>query len=74
MAVQTKVDLNTAGREDLQKIEGIGRQLADQIIRYREENGRFESVDELLDVPGIDPERFKRFKSQVTVGNERSGW
>lgn len=74
MAVQTKVDLNTASREDLQKIEGIGRQLADQIIRYRNENGRFESVDELLDVPGIDPERFKQFKSQVTVGNERSGW
>ena len=74
MAVQTRVDINTATREDLQKIEGIGKQLADQIIRYREENGRFESVDELLDVPGIDPERFERFKDQVTVGNERSGW
>ena len=47
------VDLNRASAQDLAGLHGIGPVLADRIVAYRDEHGRFESVEDLLDVPGI---------------------
>ncbi len=50
---QYPLDINTASSIDLQKLPGIGPQKAVDIIRFREENGPFKEVSDLLNVPGI---------------------
>ncbi len=53
--MRKKIDLNTAAREELMEVDGMTPDAADAIIRYREENDFFESVEELRDLPGINP-------------------
>ncbi|MNN86359.1 ComE operon protein 1 [compost metagenome] len=54
MATTAKIDLNTADAQALQQgLSGIGRAKAEAIVAYREANGAFASVDELLEVKGI---------------------
>ena len=52
------VGLNSAGRSDLAALPGIGEELAGRIISYREENGGFTSVSELIEVKGIGDKKF----------------
>lgn len=47
------IDLNTATAKELMQIPGVGQVLAENIIRYREENGPFQEYGELLNVKGI---------------------
>lgn len=47
MAMQGKVNLNTASRDELARIQGIDGECADRIIQYREKHGKIKSVDEL---------------------------
>ena len=51
------VDLNTATAEELDTLPGIGESLARRIIAYREANGPFGSIEEIMEVSGIDPAR-----------------
>ncbi len=62
-----KVDLNAAGRERLETLPGIGQVKAQAIIAYREQHGKFTSVDELLNVPGIGPATLARLRDLVIV-------
>jgi competence ComEA-like helix-hairpin-helix protein len=48
------IDLNTASKEDFMEIEGISPTLADNIIRFRDQRGGIDSVDDLQDVSGIN--------------------
>lgn len=50
---EDKTDLNTATEKDLRAINGIGEKLANAILSYREQNGMFQSLDELKNIPGI---------------------
>jgi competence protein ComEA len=61
------LDLNTASAEDLDGLPGIGPVLADRIVAWRDEHGRFSSVDELLVVPGIGPSILTNIGSLVRV-------
>jgi competence ComEA-like helix-hairpin-helix protein len=61
------LDLNTASRDDFMQVEGMGAQTAEQIIRYREENGPFHHAEELRQVPGIGEATFNRLKDVVSV-------
>jgi competence protein ComEA len=54
-----QIDVNTADAETLATIPGIGGGLAERIVAFREENGPFASVDELLDVAGITDRRLE---------------
>jgi competence protein ComEA len=66
-AVQFPIDLNSATAEQLEAIPGIGPVLAQRIIEYRQMRGRFQSVDELLEVRGIGPKRLESMRPYVTV-------
>ena len=62
-----KVNVNTAGAEELQTLPGVGPATAKAIIAWREENGRFRSVDDLLDVSGIGKATLAKFRDRVSV-------
>jgi competence protein ComEA len=66
------VNINTATKEDLTSINGVGEKRAQEIIDYRKKNGNFKSVDDLEKVPGIGPGLMKRIRSQVTVTGKTS--
>jgi competence protein ComEA len=61
------IDLNRATAQDLAQLHGIGPVLADRIVAYREEHGRFESVESLLDVPGIGEAKLALLRPGVST-------
>ncbi|MFC4076786.1 helix-hairpin-helix domain-containing protein [Salinithrix halophila] len=61
------INLNTAEAADMEQLNGIGPSKAEAIIRYREENGPFSSVDQLTEVPGIGEKTLEQLRDQVTV-------
>jgi len=63
------VNINTAGAEELESLPRIGPALALRIIEYREKEGPFKSVEEIVNVRGIGEKTFLEFKDRITVGN-----
>lgn len=61
------LDLNTASAQDLDGLPGIGPVLAERIVSWRTEHGRFASVDQLREVDGIGEAKFSSLKAKVTV-------
>ncbi|HOW59510.1 MAG TPA: helix-hairpin-helix domain-containing protein [Candidatus Omnitrophota bacterium] len=61
------VNINKASATELDTIRGIGPALAERIIKYREQNGAFKTVEDLTKVSGINGSKFKKIKEQVTV-------
>lgn len=61
------VNINTATQTELETLPGIGPSLALRIINYREENGKFSSIDEIKNVSGIGDSRFNDIKDYITV-------
>ncbi len=61
------VDINSAGLAELQTLNGVGPAIAQRIINYRTQIGRFDSVDQLLEVSGIGAKTLSKFKDQVCV-------
>ena len=57
------IDINTATAEEFVKVKGIGEKKAERIIAYRDEHGKFESVDELKNVKGIGKKIVEIIKS-----------
>jgi len=64
---QQIINLNTADSVGLQLIKGIGPKMAERILAYRTEHGRFQKPEELVNVQGIGPAKYERIKEQVTV-------
>lgn len=62
-----RIDLNTAGLNELDSITGVGPVIAQRILDHRAQIGRFASVDELLDVKGIGPKTLEKMRPQVVV-------
>ena len=67
------VDINTASVRELQKLNGIGEMKANAIVAYREENGAFNSADDLLNVKGIGSATLEKIRPQIslTKGDQR---
>jgi competence protein ComEA len=64
------VNINTATKEELTSLKGIGDKRAQEIIDYRKKNGDFKSVDDLEKVPGIGPGIMKQIRSQVSTSGK----
>ena len=62
-----KVNLNTASKEELLTLNGIGDVRAQAILKYREEHGEFRSVEELMEVEGIKKGTFQKLKDQIKI-------
>ncbi len=62
-----KVNLNTATAEELQQLPGIGEAKAGSILAWREENGRFAQIEDLMKVEGIKEGVFSKIKDSVKV-------
>ena len=62
-----KIDLNQADAEMLTALPGVGPKTAQKIADYREANGPFRSVDDLLNVKGIGPAKLEKVRMLVTV-------
>ncbi|OEV18554.1 comEA protein, partial [Streptomyces nanshensis] len=60
------VSLNSANREQLETLPGVGPVLAQHIVDYRTQHGGFRSVDQLKEVNGIGEKRFADIRPQVT--------
>lgn len=62
-----KINLNTASKEELMTLNGIGEAKATAIITYREEHGGFQTVEELMEVEGIKEGVFNKVKDQIKI-------
>jgi comEA protein len=61
------IDINSADAETLAQLPGIGGILAERIIRYREENGAFQQISDIMAVDGIGQATFIKIKDYITA-------
>lgn len=62
-----RVNINTADKEELMTLTGIGEQKAQAIITYRESSGGFKTIEELMQVEGIKEGTFEKIKEDITI-------
>jgi comEA protein len=65
--ITTKVDLNSATKTELMSLPGIGEAMAERIMLYRDEKGRFKTVNELRKIKGIGEKKFDKLKPHIEV-------
>ena len=63
------VNLNTASVAQLETLPGIGKATAERILEYRQKNGSFKKVEDLMNVRGVGEKSFLKLKPLVTVGS-----
>lgn len=64
---QGKVNLNTASAKELETLPGIGEVKAQAIIDYREQEGLFQTIDQVMEVKGIGEKTFESIRDLITV-------
>jgi competence protein ComEA len=67
-AVSGPVNINTATAAELDTLPGIGPSTAQKIVDYREANGSFQTIEDIMDVPTIGEAKFEGIKDLITVG------
>ena len=63
----SKVNINTATQSEFESLTGIGPSMASKILDYREKNGKFKSIEELKNVPGIGSSKFESIKDEICI-------
>ena len=66
-AATAPVNLNTASQAQLETLPGVGAAAAKRILEYREKNGGFKKIEELMNVKGIGEKSFLKLKPMITV-------
>ena len=62
-----KININTANKEQLMTLSGIGETKADSIIQYREEHGGFQNIEEIMEIDGIKEGVFQKISDQIKL-------
>ncbi|PGN25405.1 competence protein ComE [Bacillus thuringiensis] len=62
-----KIRINTAAKEQLEKITGMGSRKAESILKYREEHGPFQKIEDLLEIDGIGAKSLEKIKDQIII-------
>jgi competence protein ComEA len=71
-AVSGPININVASASDLEALPGIGAKTAARIVEYRQKNGPFKKVEELMNVRGVGEKNFLKLKPQLTVGTVKA--
>jgi competence protein ComEA len=71
-APSAPVNLNTANVTQLDSLPGVGKATAERIIEYRQKNGGFKKIEELMNVKGVGEKSFLKLKPYVTVAAARA--
>lgn len=66
-AANSKININTATVEELERLDGIGEKLSERIIRYREEHGAYTVIEDIMRVSGIGEKKFENIKDDICV-------
>ena len=66
------VNINTASATEIATLPGVGAKMAARIIEYRQKNGPFKKVEELMNVRGIGERNFLKLKPQLAVGQAKA--
>ena len=61
------ININSATQADLETLPGIGSSTALKIINYREKNGEFKSIEDIMNVPGIGEAKFNNIKDYICI-------
>ncbi len=61
------ININTASAAQLIKLPRVGEKIAARIIEYRNKNGKFKRIQEIMKVKGIGEKTFENFKEQITI-------
>lgn len=64
---QSKININSAQIEELITLPGVGEATANKIIEYRKENGKFQKIEDLKNVPGIGDSKYENIKTMIRV-------
>ena len=62
-----KININTANKEQLMKLPRIGDKISDRIIEYRQKNGKFKRLEDIMKVSGIGEKTFQQLKDLITM-------
>jgi competence protein ComEA len=66
-AAAAVINLNTASAAQLETLPGVGKATAERILEYRQKNGGFKKVEDLMNVRGIGEKSFLKIKDRLTV-------
>ena len=66
------ININTASASDLDGLPGIGAKTAARIVEYRQKNGPFKKIEELMNVRGVGEKNFLKLKTQIAVSNAKA--
>ena len=69
-APTTPVNINTATQEQLESLPGLGAKVAQRIIEYRQKNGNFKKVEDLMNVKGVGEKSFLKLKPMLTISQK----
>lgn len=64
---QSKININSAQIEELITLPGVGEATANKIIEYRKENGKFQKIEDLKNVPGIGDSKYENIKTMIEI-------
>jgi len=66
------VNVNTASAADFEGLPGVGPKLAARIVEYRQKNGPFKKVEDLMNVRGLGEKNFLKLRAQLTLGDSKT--
>ena len=66
------INLNSATATQIATLPGIGQKTAELVVQYRQKNGPFKKIEEIMNVKGIGEKSFLRIKDRLTVATEKA--